>query len=188
MLRQSAVWRYGLAFMLYTLMLWAVFVWLPTMLHGRQDLSASRIALLSALAVVANIPGNLVGAWLLRRGMGRDTLICTALGLMGLSGLLAFWPGLSPDAAYLLCLVLSFCGGAVPPAALSSAHGLSRGPVQLAILQGYFVQLANVGQLLGPLLLAAMVAGSTDWSVARWLFLAGALLAAMLFAMRPRSH
>lgn len=187
-LRQSAVWRYGLAFMLYTLMLWAVFVWLPTMLHGRPDLSASRIALLSALAVVANIPGNLVGAWLLRRGMGRDTLICTALGLMGLSGLLAFWPGLSPDAAYLLCLVLSFCGGAVPPAALSSAHGLSRGPVQLAILQGYFVQLANVGQLLGPLLLAAMVAGSTDWSVARWLFLAGALLAAMLFAMRPRSH
>lgn len=187
-LRQPAVWRYGLAFMLYTLMLWAVFVWLPSMLHGRPELSASRIALLSALAVVANIPGNLAGAWLLRRGMGRDTLICAALGLMGLSGLLAFWPGLSPDMAYLLCLVLSFCGGAVPPAALSSAHGLSRGPVQLAILQGYFVQLANLGQLLGPLLLAAMVAGSTDWSVARWLFLAGALLAAMLFAMRPRSH
>jgi cyanate permease len=58
-LRQSAVWRYGLAFMLYTLMLWAVFVWLPTMLHGRPDLSASRIALLSALAVVANIPATL---------------------------------------------------------------------------------------------------------------------------------
>ena len=187
-LRQPAVWRYGLAFMLYTLMLWAVFVWLPSMLHARPDLSASRIALLSALAVVANIPGNLVGAWLLRRGIGRDTLICTALGLMGLSGLLAFWPGLSPDTAYLFCLALSFCGGAVPPAALSSTHGLSRGPVQLAILQGYFVQLANLGQLLGPLLLAAMVAGSTDWSVARWLFLAGAMLAAILFAMRPRSH
>ncbi|MBA4707300.1 MFS transporter [Aquitalea aquatica] len=187
-LRQAAVWRYGLAFMLYTLMLWAVFVWLPSMLHGRPELSASHIALLSALAVAANIPGNLGGAWLLRRGMGRDTLICAALGLMGLSGLLAFWPGLSPDAAYLLCLLLSFCGGAVPPAALSSTHGLSRGPVQLAILQGYFVQLANLGQLLGPLLLAAMVAGSTDWSVARWLFMAGALLAALLFAMRPRSH
>lgn len=187
-LRQPAVWRYGLAFMLYTLMLWAVFVWLPSMLHGRPELSASHIALLSALAVVANIPGNLAGAWLLRRGMGRDTLICAALGLMGLSGLLAFWPSLSPDAAYLLCLALSFCGGAVPPAALSSTHGLSRGPVQLAILQGYFVQLANLGQLLGPLLLAAMVAGSADWSVARWLFLAGALLAAILFAMRPRSH
>ncbi|RMD01422.1 MFS transporter [Aquitalea palustris] len=187
-LRQAAVWRYGLAFMLYTLMLWAVFVWLPSMLHGRPELSARHIALLSALAVVANIPGNLAGAWLLRRGMARDTLICSALGLMGLSGLLAFWPGLSPNAAYLLCLALAFCGGAVPPAALSSTHGLSRGPVQLAILQGYFVQLANLGQLLGPLLLAAMVAGSADWSVARWLFMAGALLAALLFAMRPRSH
>jgi MFS transporter, CP family, cyanate transporter len=187
-LRQPAVWRYGLAFMLYTLMLWAVFVWLPSMLHGRPELSASRIALLSALAVVANIPGNLVGAWLLRHGLARDTLICAALGLMGLSGLLAFWPGLPPDTAYLFCLMLSFCGGAVPPAALSSTHGLSRGPVQMAILQGYFVQLANLGQLLGPLLLAAMVAGSADWSVARWLFVAGAILAAILFAMRPRSH
>ena len=120
--------------------------------------------------------------------MARDTLICSALGLMGVSGLLAFWPGLPADAAYLLCLLLSFCGGAVPPAALSSAHGLSRGPVQLAVLQGYFVQLANLGQLLGPLLLAALVAGSADWSVARSLFLAGTVLAAILFAMRPRSH
>lgn len=187
-LRQSAVWRYGLAFMLHTLMLWAVFVWLPTMLQARPELSTHTIALLSALAVVANIPGNLAGAWLLRRGMARDTLICTALGLMGLSGLLAFWPGLPADAAYLLCLLLSFCGGAVPPAALSSAHGLSRGPVQLAVLQGYFVQLANLGQLLGPLLLAALVAGSADWSVARSLFLAGTVLAAILFAMQPRSH
>ncbi|NWK79785.1 CynX/NimT family MFS transporter [Aquitalea sp. LB_tupeE] len=187
-LRQSAVWRYGLAFMLYTLMLWAVFVWLPTMLQARPDLNASHIALLSALAVVANIPGNLAGAWLLKRGMARDTLICCALGLMGFSGVLAYWPGLPADAAYLLCLLLAFCGGAVPPAALSSAHGLSQSPVQLAVLQGYFVQLANLGQLLGPLLLAALVAGSTDWSVARPLFLAGVVLAAVLFAIRPRSH
>nr|WP_230581636.1 MFS transporter [Aeromonas hydrophila] len=67
-LRQQALWRNGLAFTLYSLMLWALFVWLPTMLQGTPGIGQSQIALLSALAVVANIPGNLVGAWLLRRG------------------------------------------------------------------------------------------------------------------------
>lgn len=95
-LRQLTLWRYGLAFTLYSLMLWAFFVWLPTMLQGSPGIGQSQIALLSALAVVANIPGNLLGAWLLRRGVARDRLISWALGLMALCGMLAFWPGLSP--------------------------------------------------------------------------------------------
>ncbi|WP_036665384.1 CynX/NimT family MFS transporter [Paludibacterium yongneupense] len=187
-LRQSAVWRHGLAFMLYTLMLWATLVWLPTMLQARSGLTGSRIALLSAMAVVVNIPGNLAGAWLLHRNIGREALVCSTLGLMALCGLLAFWPGVATDAACLLCIALSLLGGALPPAVLSSAHGLSQGPVQLAILQGYFMLLANLGQLLGPLLLAALIDGGGNWNAARWLFLTGAVLTCLLFSMRPRSH
>ncbi|MFM5869761.1 CynX/NimT family MFS transporter [Aeromonas veronii] len=181
-LRQKALWRYGLAFTLYSLMLWALFVWLPTMLQGSPGIGQSQIALLSALAVVANIPGNLMGAWLLRRGVARDRLISWALGLMALCGMLAFWPGLSPWWAYGLCLVLSLSGGMAPPAILSSAQGVSQGPVQLAIVQGFFVQLANLGQLLGPLLLAALMTDSGHWGNARWLFLGGLLLVALLYA------
>lgn len=181
-LRQLTLWRYGLAFTLYSLMLWALFVWLPTMLQGSPGIGQSQIALLSALAVVANIPGNLMGAWLLRRGVARDRLISWALGLMALCGMLAFWPGLSPWWAYGLCLVLSLSGGMAPPAILSSAQGVSQGPVQLAIVQGFFVQLANFGQLLGPLLLAALMTDSGHWGSARWLFLGGLLLVALLYA------
>ncbi|MFQ1973744.1 MFS transporter [Aeromonas veronii] len=181
-LRQKALWRYGLAFTLYSLMLWALFVWLPTMLQGSPGIGQSQIALLSALAVVANIPGNLMGAWLLRRGVARDRLISWALGLMALCGMLAFWPGLSPWWAYGLCLVLSLSGGMAPPAILSSAQGVSQGPVQLAIVQGFFVQLANFGQLLGPLLLAALMTDSGHWGSARWLFLGSLLLVALLYA------
>ncbi len=181
-LRQKALWRYGLAFTLYSLMLWALFVWLPTMLQGSPGIGQSQIALLSALAVVANIPGNLLGAWLLRRGMARDQLISWALGLMALCGMLAFWPGLSPWWAYGMCLVLSLAGGMAPPAILSSAQGVSQGPVQLAIVQGFFVQLANLGQLLGPLLLAALMTDNGQWGNARWLFLGGLLLVALLYA------
>ncbi|WP_276209658.1 MFS transporter [Aeromonas veronii] len=181
-LRQLTLWRYGLAFTLYSLMLWALFVWLPTMLQGTPGIGQSQIALLSALAVVANIPGNLMGAWLLRRGVARDRLISWALGLMALCGMLAFWPGLSPWWAYGLCLALSLAGGMAPPAILSSAQGVSQGPVQLAIVQGFFVQLANFGQLLGPLLLAALMTDSGHWGSARWLFLGGLLLVALLYA------
>lgn len=183
-LRQKALWRYGLAFTLYSLMLWALFVWLPTMLQGTPGIGQSQIALLSALAVVANIPGNLMGAWLLRRGVARDRLISWALGLMALCGMLAFWPGLSPWWAYGLCLVLSLAGGMAPPAILSSAQGVSQGPVQLAIVQGFFVQLANLGQLLGPLLLAALMTDNGQWGNARWLFLGGLLLAIGLYLWR----
>ena len=181
-LRQQALWRNGLAFTLYSLMLWALFVWLPTMLQGTPGIGQSQIALLSALAVVANIPGNLVGAWLLRRGVTREPLISWALGLMALCGILAFWPGVSPWWAYGLCLALSLSGGMAPPAILSSAQGVSQGPVQLAIVQGFFVQLANLGQLLGPLLLAALMTDNGHWGSARWLFVAALLLAAVLYA------
>ncbi|WP_321149742.1 MFS transporter [Aeromonas jandaei] len=183
-LRQKALWRYGLAFTLYSLMLWALFVWLPTMLQGTSGIGQSQIALLSALAVVANIPGNLMGAWLLRRSVARDRLISWALSLMALCGMLAFWPGLSPWWAYGLCLVLSLSGGMAPPAILSSAQGVSQGPVQLAIVQGFFVQLANLGQLLGPLLLAALMTDNGQWGNARWLFLGSLLLAIGLYLWR----
>ena len=183
-LRQKALWRYGLAFTLYSLMLWALFVWLPTMLQGTPGIGQSQIALLSALAVVANIPGNLMGAWLLRRGVARDRLISWALGLMALCGMIAFWPGQSPWWAYGLCLVLSLAGGMAPPAILSSAQGVSQGQVQLAIVQGFFVQLANLGQLLGPLLLAALMTDNGQWGSARGLFLGCLLLAIGLYLWR----
>jgi hypothetical protein len=119
-------------------------------------------------------------------GMARDTLICSALGLMGLSGLLAFWPGLSPDAAYLLCLLLSFCGGAAASRPVVSPWaepwpGAAGGFARLLCATGQSRPIARPVDW-------PMVAGSADWSVARSLFLAGAVLAAMLFAMRPRSH
>ncbi|WP_234916096.1 hypothetical protein [Aeromonas veronii] len=117
-------------------------------------------------------------------GVARDRLISWALGLMALCGMLAFSPGLSPWWAYGLCLVLSLAGGMAPPAILSSAQGVSQGPVQLAIVQGFFVQLANLGQLLGPLLLAALMTDNGQWGNARWLFLGGLLLAIGLYLWR----
>lgn len=169
-LNQTTVWRYGLAFMLYTTMLWSTFVWLPTLLRLRPELSVADIALMSAMVVLANVPGNLFGTMLLRRGIPRDVLMCAALVAMALCGVSIFWSGTAPAVAYLLCIAFSFVGGIVPPATLSSSAVLSKGPVQVGIVQGYFVQIANAGQMLGPLLLAWLVGSGNDWSVALWLF------------------
>lgn len=180
-LNQSAVWRYGLAFMLYTTMLWSTFVWLPTLLRLRPELSVADIGLMPAMVVLANVPGNLFGTLLLRRGVPRDVLMCGALVAMALCGVSIFWSGTTPTLAYLLCIAFSFVGGIVPPAILSSSATLSKGPVQVGIVQGYFVQIANAGQMLGPLMLAWLVGGGNDWSVALWLFLTGGILAFLLF-------
>lgn len=180
-LKQSAVWRYGLAFMLYTTMLWSAFVWLPTLLRIRPDLSASDIALMSASVVLANVPGNLFGTMLLGRGVPRDVLMCVALVAMALFGGLIFGLGTTTSLAYVLCIAFSFAGGIVPPATLSSSATLAQGPVQVGIVQGYFVQIANAGQMLGPLLVAWMVGREGNWSVALWIFVGGGLLTCLLF-------
>jgi hypothetical protein len=108
-------------------------------------------------------------------------------GADGAERLAGFLARLAADAAYLLCLLLSFVAVQCRQPPCRQRMGLSRGPVQLAILQGYFVQLANVGQLLG------LAAGSHGGRLHRLergaLAVSGRrVLAAMLFAMRPRSH
>lgn len=180
-LRQKALWRYGLAFTLYSLMLWALFVWLPTMLQGSPGIGQSQIALLSALAVVANIPGNLMGHGCCA---GRGTRSAHQLGT-------------GPDGAVrharLLARPVAVVGLWIVPRPLPFGwHGAASDPLVCAGSEsgagatghraGLFVQLANLGQLLGPLLLAALMTDSGHWGSARWLFLGGLLLVALLYA------
>ena len=80
----------SLTFMLYSLMFFALFSFLPVLLMERLGLSLAQAGLYSAIATVANVIGNLGAGMLLARGWRRSTLIAIACASMALIALLIF--------------------------------------------------------------------------------------------------
>lgn len=143
-------------FLLYSLMFFALFSFLPVLLQQRLQVDASTVGLLAALASAANIVGNLAAGALLPR-LGRTVLGTAAAAAMGLCALGIFVPVLPPWAAFVLCLVFSAMGGLVPSSLLSSVPQVTSTPAQGALAVGLLMQGSNLGQALGPLLVGSAV-------------------------------
>ncbi len=165
-LHQAVPWLLTLAFAAYALQFFAVVIWLPTFLQEQRALSPTAIALLSALVIAVNVPGNLAGGALLHRHVNRGRLIATASLIMGLAGLGIFTEALPDLMRYLCCLVLTGVGGMIPVAVLSSSVVLAGNPQQIGTLQGLYLQGSNLGQFAGIPLIAAIVAATGQWSSA----------------------
>ena len=82
-----------------------------------------------------------------------------------------------PDALrYMACVGVSFVGGLIPAAVMSSTSVLARSPQQVGTLQGLYLQGAQLGQFVGTPLIAAAVAASGHWSSALWITAPAALM------------
>lgn len=159
--RLAQVWRgpalaLATSFLLYSLMFFALFSFLPVLLQQRMQVGASTVGLLAALASAANIAGNLAAGALLPR-LGRTMLGTAAAAAMGLCALGIFVPVLPPWAAFALCLVFSAMGGLVPASLLSAVPQVSATPAHAALAVGLLMQGSNLGQALGPLLVGNAV-------------------------------
>jgi CP family cyanate transporter-like MFS transporter len=188
-LRQPGPWWCALAMCFYAFQWTAVMVWLPTFLVKERALSTLAGSMLTALVVGVNVPGNLLGTWLLQRGVPRGKLISLAAFLMGASGAALFASGLSDAVRYAACLALSFGGGMTPPAVLTSSQFYARAPGQIASLQGLIVQLSNFGQFIGPPSFAVVVSATGSWDATGFLLVAaacGAFVAGQLVARTER--
>jgi MFS family permease len=187
--RQPGPWWCALAMCFYAFQWTAVMVWLPTFLVKERAFSTLAGSMLTALVVGVNVPGNLLGTWLLQRGVPRGRLISLAALLMGASGAALFAPVLSDSLRYAACLALSFGGGMTPPAVLTSSQFYARAPGQIASLQGLIVQLSNFGQFIGPPAFATVVSATGGWGATGLLLVAaacGALVAGELVARTER--
>ena len=155
----------GLAFAFYTAQFMTIMVWLPTFLVAR-GVSLPVASALTAGYVTSNVPGNLLGAWLLQRGATRGGLIAGASLLMGAFGVAAFVSALPDTARYIAVLGLSLVGGIIPAAVLSASHVHARTASEIGSVQSLFVQGSNLGQFVGPPAVAALVAATGEWSMA----------------------
>ncbi len=186
----GALWLYGGAFLLFTVQWFAVAAWLPTFLTETQGRGPIGAALFSALVVGMNVTGNFAGGWLMQRRVPRFVLVGAANVIMAVTGMLIL-AGFVPDEAKIpLAIIFSAGSGVLPAAAYGGAATHAPKPQLVAMANGFMVQGAAIGMLLGPPLMAVVVGGFGSWEAAWWCMLicpaAGLVISARLFAIERR--
>lgn len=179
-LREPAPWAVSMAMGLYTLQWMAVMTWLPTFLLQTRGASALAAASLSAIFSAANMPGILLGAWLLQRNVPRGTLIVATFVVMAICNVAIFSSAVPDVIRYAAVLGLSCFGGIIPAAVMSSSQRYAHAPAQVSGLQGLIVQVSNIGQFIGPLAVAAVVTATGRWESALGVVLTAAGLGLVL--------
>ena len=179
-LGQPLPWLLALSFGVWATQHFALIVWMPTYLQESRGLGAGAVALLTGGMLVACVPGNLIGGWLVQRGVRRGRLLAAAQGLAGLGALGYSQEGLPDLLRYALAVGVSFVGGVIPAAVMASSTVLARVPQQIGTLQGLYMQGAQLGQFIGTPLIAAVVAASGQWRQALWVTGPAALIGVVL--------
>jgi len=114
--------------------------------------------------VLANIVGNLIGGWLIGRGVQLKTLLTIALIGACLFACVVFLDEFSVLIRTGCGLLACLFGGMLPAAVFASISRFV--PVQKAgLLLGVVFQALGTGQVGGPILLAALVEQMGNW---RW--------------------
>lgn len=163
-LRQRGSLALALMFAFYVAQWTSVMIWLPTFVVDERGGSATTAALLTALMVLVNVPGNLAGGWLLARGARRGVMTMAAFAIMALCAagmLLDLLPNLP---RFLLVLLFSACAGVIPAAVFSGVPVHARSPRHVGTSNGLVMQSSQASQFVAPIVLAWLAARYGTWS------------------------
>ena len=176
-IRHSASLLLCLAFAGYVAQ-WAAFMtWLPTFVVSERGGSALFGALLTALWVGANVPGVLLGGWMMAHGARRSRMIVLASGIQAVAAAGAFLDVLPDWGRYASCLAFSLFGGLIPAAVFSGVAALARSPQHIGTTNGMVMQAAQLVQFVSPVVVA-WIAARLGWGASLSLMLAFAGVAA----------
>jgi MFS family permease len=185
-LGQAGPWLVAGCFALYGAQLYAIITWMPTFVIEERELSAPTAASLTALVVVTNGLCNIVGGWLLHRGVAPWAMIFTAGFAMAISAIAAFSP--LPDLVrYVAAIALCGAGGVVASASFAAAPLFARAPEERGTINGLLVQASNLAQFAGPTAAAAGASRSGRWESALWLMV-GANVVMIALALLMHRH
>lgn len=165
-LAQPLPWLLALSFGMWAAQHFALIVWMPTYLREQRGAGTGETAVLTGLMLLACVPGNLLGGWLVQQDIPRGRLLLGAQLCTGFGALVYSSEALPDPLRYAATVFVSFAGGVIPAAVMASSTVLARSPQQIGTLQGLYMQGAQLGQVLGTPLIAAVVAASGRWSSA----------------------
>lgn len=175
-LASPGAWLLAACFAAYAAQFMGLVSWLPTFLMEQMNRSTSEAAVVVALIVALNVPGNLLGGWLLQLGIPRWLLIAFGSGALGLLALGIFSADISDAAKLTMAAAFSTIGGFIPSSVLTGVPEHAASPGMVGTTNGMVVQGSNMGSLFAPPLFAFVLTPFGDWAQASWLFvLAGGI-------------
>jgi cyanate permease len=168
----------ALLFACYVAQWTTVMVWLPTFMT-ESGASTATAALATALMVLANIPGNLAGGWLLSHGFARSRLVLAACAIAAVCEIGMLSTALPGTARFVLMLVFSLCAGLIPSTVFAGLPVHAPTPQHIATGNGIVLQFSNIGQFFGPLAIAWIASHFGRWEATLWALLAFAAVGAV---------
>lgn len=180
---RPGVWLLAGCFAFYSLQWFAVVTWLPTIIQESAGIDPGETGRYVALVVLVNIVGSLGGGRLLQRGMSRSTALAIVAIAFAILAPLILTESIAAPVRLILACLFSAIGGMVPGAVLSGVPRHAAAPALIGATNGLVVQISNLGSLLGPPVMAAVVSWGGGWSAGRGVLVtaaAGGLILALL--------
>lgn len=179
-------WLLALCFLFYAGQFVGIFSFLPSV-YADAGVAQSLGALLTALAVIANVAGNLAAGLLLQRGFQRHSLIAFAGVSMALCAWIAFGTEAPFTLRYAAIVALSVVGGLIPGTLFATAPFYAPNPAAVSTTVGLMQQGSASGQILLPPVIAALAQYSGGWS-STWIATGAAAACTVAIAAAIRGH
>ncbi|MBA2690609.1 MAG: MFS transporter [Burkholderiales bacterium] len=156
-LLRAGPWLLMTLFAAYTAMWFSLLTWLPSFLVENNRSSIGVAALLTAAVIAANVPGNLLGGYLLHQNAPRGTLMLVGAAAMTVCQWIIFNADFADMVRYFACVGFSAVGGLLPPSIFSSAPIHAASPNHVGIVNGLAIQGSHLGQVIAPVLITYFV-------------------------------
>lgn len=162
-------WLVALIFPTYSGQWLSVIGFLPS-IYTQAGLQGALVGVLTALAAVANVVGNVASGRLLQAGVGPRQLLYVGFAVMSLTTWLAFSELTAelPWLRYGAVLVFSSVSGVIPGVLFSLAVRLAPDTSVVSTSVGWMLQLSALGQFVTPPLIGALAAWAGGWQLT-WL-------------------
>jgi len=153
-------------FVCYSSLYQSLTAFLPTILVTDYSVPFAQAARFGAIVVVGNIIGNVSAGWLIGRGFRPWKLLTVSFIAMGLCAMLVFATFSEPAIKIVAGFLFSAFGGMFPGTAFVLAARYSPSPSHMALMAGFMLQGAGIGQTIGPMMVSSVVEFSADWNSA----------------------
>lgn len=174
-------WLVGLAFATYSGQWIAIIGFLP-LIYVEAGMSDATAGLLTALASLVNISGNIAAAILIHRGVSQRRLLAVGYFFILTMTIVAFSSATQgmPVLRYIGILLFSAVGGVIPATLFILVVRTAPSDKVIAASVGWMQQLSSLGMLLMPPILAQLADLAGGW---HWTWLATSLAAAIGFVL-----
>jgi CP family cyanate transporter-like MFS transporter len=149
---------------------------LPTILVTDYQVPLAQAAGFGALVVVGNIIGNVSAGWLIGRGFVPWKLLTISFIAMGLCATVVFASFSDPTVKTISGFLFSAFGGLFPGTAFVLAARFSPSPSHMALMAGFMLQGAGLGQTIGPMMVSSIVEFSGSWNSANLVVISMAVI------------